>query len=225
MRIPESPANRFQEFFQMKQLLDELRINLVLDVGANTGQYASDVRALGYSGMIFSFEPVERSYERLRGAFRDDPQWQGRQVALGDKAGEMTMNVIPDLTEMSSLLQPRGSWPSIVEESVQVRRLDELFDEIAAGVPDPRAFLKMDTQGYDLRVFEGAAGCLERVHGLESELSVRPLYEGMRSYTEALATYDAAGFILAHVSVVSRDSDGELAELNCFMKRVDQRDA
>jgi FkbM family methyltransferase len=225
IRVPESPANRYQEFSQMAKILDELRINLVLDVGANTGQYASDLRALGYEGMICSFEPVERSFKRLEERFRSDPKWSGQRLALGDRAAEMTINVIPELTEMSSLLAPRGDRTGVEEETVQVARLDEMFAELAGGVSDPRVFLKMDTQGYDLAVFEGAAGCLDSVMGLESELSVRPLYEGMRSYTEALSTYEAAGFTLAHVSVVSRTAEGELAELNCFMKRADGADA
>lgn len=205
----------------MKKLLEDERIDLVLDVGANTGQYASDLRALGYQGMICSFEPVQRSFEQLKSAFQGDPQWRGWRLALGDQTGEMTINVVPSLTEMSSLLTPRGGWTGLEEEQVQVRRLDEIFDEASADVPNPRVLLKMDTQGFDLSVFEGAAGCLERVQGLESELSVRPLYRDMPSYTEALSAYQAAGFTLAHVSVVSRTAEGELAELNCFMKRAE----
>jgi FkbM family methyltransferase len=223
--MPESPANRYQEFFQMKKLLDDLRINLILDVGANTGQYASDLRALGFRGTICSFEPVERSFVELEAKFRDDPRWRGWQVALGDETTEMTINVIPALTEMSSLLAPRGDWSDLEQEQVQVRRLDELFDEVTTGVPNPRVFLKMDTQGYDLSVFEGATGCVECVMGLESELSVTPLYEGMRDYIEALSTYKAAGFTLVHLSVVSRGTEGELMELNCFMRRPDAANA
>ncbi len=131
----------------------------------------------------------------------------------------MTINVVPTLTEMSSLLSPVEGSSHLEQEQVQVRRLDEIFEEVTTGVPEPRIFLKMDTQGYDLNVFEGAAGSLEWTQGLESELSVRPLYEGMKDYVQALSTYQAAGFILSHVSVVSRGADGELMELNCFMRR------
>ena len=219
IRMPESPANRYQEFFQMKKLLDDLKINLVLDVGANTGQYASDLRALGYEGAIRSFEPVERCFKRLEAEFSGDSGWRGWQLALGDQTTEMTINVVPTLTEMSSLLSPVEGSSHLEQEQVQVRRLDEIFEEVTTGVPEPRIFLKMDTQGYDLNVFEGAAGSLEWTQGLESELSVRPLYEGMKDYVQALSTYQAAGFILSHVSVVSRGAGGELMELNCFMRR------
>lgn len=82
-----------------------------------------------------------------------------------------------------------------------------------------RTFLKLDTQGYDLRVFEGAAGCINWVRGLETELSVRPRYEGMPGYLEALSAYGESGFELSHLSVVARGPEDELCELNCFMRR------
>lgn len=76
----------------------------------------------------------------------------------------------------------------------------------------------MDTQGYDLEVFRGASGCMEHICGVQSELSLRPLYKGMPHYLEALAAYEAAGFELFNLSVVTRLGDGALVELNCFMR-------
>src|SRR3954451_16250806 len=215
MRMPESPSNRYQEFFHLKELLSSLQIDCVIDVGANTGQYASDLRAMGYSGLICSFEPVERTFRSLQEQFRDDRQWKGYRMALGDENGSGTVNVVPDLTEMSSLLSPKGDW-DVEPEEIEIRRLDEVLGETVEGT---RAFLKMDTQGYDLRVFEGAAGCLDSIQGLESELSVKPLYDGMPTYVEALSTYEKSGFDLSHLSVGSRGADGDLLELNCFMRR------
>jgi hypothetical protein len=86
-------------------------------------------------------------------------------------------------------------------------------------VQSSRIFLKMDTQGYDLEVFSGATGALDRVLGLQSELSVRPLYEGMPHYIQSLETYQSAGFDLYNLSVVNRIETGGLLELNCFMRR------
>ena len=77
----------------------------------------------------------------------------------------------------------------------------------------------MDTQGYDVEVFRGASGCIADVQGIQSELSVQPMYVGMPHYLEALTIYEAAGFDLYNLSVVNRMRDGGLLELNCFMKR------
>jgi FkbM family methyltransferase len=215
IRMPESPSNRYQEFFHLKELLKALEIDCVIDVGANTGQYVRDLRAMGYQGLIYSFEPVARSFRILEAQFRDDQRWHGFQMALGSQNARATINVVPSLTEMSSLLAPRGDW-GVEQEETEVRRLDEVLGEVLNGT---RTFLKMDTQGYDLRVFEGAAGCINWVRGLESELSVRPLYEGMPGYLEALSAYGESGFELSHLSVVARGPEDELFELNCFMRR------
>ena len=137
----------------------------------------------------------------------------------------MTINVIPSITEMSSLLTPRGDWPSIEQETIAVRRLDDLFADVVGPISEPRVFLKLDIQGYDLQVFEGASRCRDQTGGLQSELSVLPLYDGMPTNLEALSTFQNAGFMLTNVSVVSRAPEGQLQELNCFMRRnsVDTR--
>jgi hypothetical protein len=102
-----------------------------------------------------------------------------------------------------------------------VRRLDELFPSLMANAAAAKVFLKMDTQGYDLNVFQGAEGCITEIRGLVSELSVQPLYKNQPRYLEALATYEGAGFDLYHLSVVNRASGGGLQELNAYLKRRD----
>jgi len=113
------------------------------------------------------------------------------------------------------LLHPYRTEP----QPVEVKRLDEIFPSVTEGVPAPRVLLKMDTQGYDLRVFEGAVGALEPIVAIQSELSVVPLYAEMPHYTEALATYEARGFELRSMSLVSRTSSGSIQELNCLLTR------
>ena len=68
-----------------QRLLREHHIELVLDVGANAGQYATRLRDDGYRGQLISFEPTSDAFALLQDAAADDPQWQTRQLALGDK--------------------------------------------------------------------------------------------------------------------------------------------
>ena len=104
-------------------------------------------------------------------------------------------------------------------ERVEVKRLDCMFADLISAMPDPRIFLKMDTQGYDVEVFKGAGDSMRHVCGLQSEISASPLYKGMPHYLEALAIYENAGFELFNLTVVSRTPAGLLQELNCFMTR------
>lgn len=219
MSLPDESITRVQELVSLKHLLDLAKINCVLDVGANEGQFATDVRGIGFKGLIVSFEPLRQEFSRLQKTFGQDPLWRGFQFALGDKSGPAKINVIPHLTVMSSILQSTAKWRSVEIEDIEVRRLDDIFHAAISDLAEPRVLLKMDTQGYDLRVFQGAAQSLRHIHALHSELSVVPIYAGMPHYIEALDTFERAGFELFNLAVVSRTTRGGLQELNCLMAR------
>jgi FkbM family methyltransferase len=220
VKIPEPRIDRVIELIHLKRLLSILDVNCVVDVGANRGQFAKELRAIGYAGRIVSFEPIRLEFDRMSRHFSDDAHWKGYRLALGNEERETNIHVAR-LTVLSSLLNSISQEEKRREhiEKVSVRRLDTMFASLVEGIDAPRVFLKMDTQGYDLEVFKGAAGCISEICGLQSELSVQPIYEAMPHYLEALAVYEEAGFDLHNLSVVNRGSDGELVELNCFMRR------
>ena len=218
LNAPENPLDRFVEFTMLKQLLAKLEIDCVLDVGANDGQFAQNLRAIGYRGRIISFEPVPEVFARLCRAFQNDGAWSGHRIALGEETGTMRINIPPERTVLSSFLDLQEPL-EVRNEQVQVRRLDELLPTLVANAAASKVFLKMDTQGYDLNVFRGAEGCLGEIRGLVSEVSVSPLYKDQPHYLEALATYERAGFDLYHLSTVNRTSGGGLQELNAYLIR------
>jgi hypothetical protein len=105
-------------------------------------------------------------------------------------------------------------------EEVPVRRLDALLDEVTAGIPDRRLYLKLDTQGYDLEVFAGMGERAAELCAMQSELAVLPIYDGMPLMAEALATYAAAGFELTALYPVSRQSrTGRVVEFDGVLVR------
>lgn len=218
LRLPEAPLDRLGELIHLRQLLEQLRIDCVLDVGANEGQFAAELRGLGFTGLIRSFEPVRQAFDLLRARFAGDPRWSGFNMALGSVERSQEI-VISRQSVMNSLLEPLKRGDILRREIVSVRRLDALFDSDLGDLRNRRIFLKMDTQGYDLEVFKGASGVTDLLLGLQSELSVQPLYEGMPHYLEALQTYEAAGFELYNLSVVNRTDSGGLLEVNCFMRK------
>ena len=204
---------RLSEYLVREQVgwvLRATEATLVLDVGANVGQFGRSLRRAGYRGRIASFEPVRASYEKLARAAAADPDWQAFHCALGTSDGSTEINVDPGT--LSSLLPPTEfgrAWSDRLSETrtetITVRRLPSVLDEAAAGLPELRAYLKMDTQGYDAEVFEGARPVLDRVVGLQSELACLPLYDGAPRLPEMLTTYEAAGFETAGMFVVSHD--------------------
>lgn len=203
----------------VRDLLAMLRIDCVLDVGANRGQFAMELRRIGFDGRIISFEPIGAEFSLLKERFTRDQAWQGYQVALGsvEESRDIT---IPKLTVLSSFLEAVVQDKDSRVESIHVRRLDSVLPEILPDHSRRRVFLKMDTQGYDLEVFKGASGCIGSILGIQSELSVQPLYKDMPHYLDALSTYEGAGFDLHNLTVVSRTESGGLLEMNCFMCRA-----
>lgn len=122
---------------------------------------------------------------------------------------------------MSSLRTPRGVRPERLRtEQIEMRRLDAIIDDIVLDIPQPRLFLKMDTQGFDLEVFWGAQRTLDMIQGLQSELSAIPIYDEMPHSLETFDVYEKAGFCLYDLTVVSRNDASALLEMNCFMHLV-----
>ena len=76
------------QWAQLQQLLSHHRIRLVLDVGANIGQYAKGLRDAGFKGRIISFEPVLTAHAKLKKAAQGDALWTvASRMAIGDVRG------------------------------------------------------------------------------------------------------------------------------------------
>ena len=77
---------------------------------------------------------------------------------------------------------------------VPVRRLDAEIERLQNKHDFKRPFLKMDTQGYDAAVIRGAGAELQRFVGLQTEMSIHPLYEHMPTMVENLDLLMKRGF-------------------------------
>jgi FkbM family methyltransferase len=208
-------------------MLRELDVNCVLDVGANVGQYARRLRAAGYTGRIVSFEPVGEMFARLSAAAEDDPEWRVVNAALGSEDGTATINAMEG--SMSSLLDASEfgkSWSRKLSdmhaETISVRRLDGIYDDAVAGIDEPRVYLKLDTQGFDLEAFAGAGDRIKDVIGMQSEVACVPIYDGMPRWLEQLAVYEEAGYEVTGMFPVNIDRTSlRVIEFDAVMIRVE----
>lgn len=182
-----------------KLLLDHYHIDLVLDVGANAGQYASELRESGYSGMIVSFEPLSSAYTVLENASSEDSLWTAaNRMAIGNFDGEIEMNIAGNSTSSSVLgmldshVNAAPSSAYVGSELVQIRKLDTLAKDYMGDANS--IFLKVDVQGFEKQVLEGASTLLPRIKGFQLELSLVPLYEGQALFKEILEQMEQLGF-------------------------------
>ncbi|WP_435229121.1 FkbM family methyltransferase [Streptomyces sp. Tue6028] len=207
-------------------LLDRYEVNCVFDVGANAGQYGRQLRRLGYTGRIVSFEPTAEAFAKLSEAAEEDPDWWVYQVGLGRE--DATRSIHVGWNTMNSLLPPSDygkdrykRFARTRTEEIEIRRLDGMMDKALAGLGDPRPYLKMDTQGYDLEVFAGAGDRAGEFVGMQSEVATLRLYEGSPRMGEAIAVYEGSGFEITGMYPVSREAaTGRVVEFDCVMVRA-----
>ena len=210
----------------LPRLFEAFDINCVIDVGARVGDYGTLLRRAGYTGQIVSFEPVASNFAVLRQRCASDDGWTAYPYALGSSDEVSSINVMHE-SSFCSMLRPNdyGEQPFFLgnivdhQEEIQIRRLDRLFAEITRHIDNPRVYLKMDTQGWDLEVFRGVEGCLPHIVALQSEMSVRPIYHGMPSCDQALTVYRSSGFVESAFFRVNRDQLWRLVEFDCVMVR------
>ncbi len=173
-----------------RRVLEFHRIELVIDGGANVGQYASKLREHGYAGEIVSFEPASAAFERLERTARGDPRWSCRQEGLAAQRGSGELRLAANSVS-SSLLDATPALLACVpgarqaaSETVRLVRLDDLAAEL--GIARRPTLLKLDLQGYELEALRGAQASLATLALVEVEQSLLPLYEGDPTFEQLL---------------------------------------
>ena len=173
LRFPHSRiAADFNQWGNLIDLVRRLQVNVFLDVGANRGFFSQHLRMAGYQGRLISFEPIPEDCERISALATGDRDWTVCNYALGAESTskQFQVNLVGDnQTVLSSFLHLKHSNSSRAI-LVQVHRLDEVLAELIGPMASPRVFLKMDTQGFDGQVMEGASGCLKAIVGIQSEI-------------------------------------------------------
>ena len=214
-RLDQYPLDR-----HITVLFETFKIDYVIDVGANEGQFGEMLRRdVGYRGPILSFEPQHDVAETLRVKAAADGNWIVVQNALGQRAGRLEINVCASQT-FTSFKSPdpsartASSQAITRRESVEIRRLDSF--EIPAHA---RVYLKIDTQGFDLEVIRGATGVLDRVLTVQTEVAFIPLYKDVPDWRESVDVLGELGFVVSGFYSVSHDEAGRLITGDCLLVR------
>ena len=208
-----------------KSLFETLDIGVVLDVGANVGQYARHLRESGYQGRIVSFEPLTSAYKSLAEAATLDSKWTACHCALGSENGtseifvssnswsSSMLDILPDHTRAA----PDSKY--VNKEVISIKALDSLFDEyVSAG---EKVFLKIDTQGYTKQVLSGANNSIGKISGVFVEMSLVPLYAGEPLIGEVITMMYTKGFSLLAIEPEFVDkTSGRLLQVNGLFART-----
>jgi FkbM family methyltransferase len=208
-----------------KKLISNYSINKILDIGANAGQFATEMRDdLGFTGQIHSFEPLGAVFPILKKLADSDPDWTAYHYALGDENTEQKIN-ISDNTQSSSLLEMLPAHLDAAPESrytgneiITVKTLDSIFDDIYR--PGDNIYMKIDTQGYESKVIKGAINTLDRIGTIQLEMALTPLYRNEELFIDMYQSMVRYGYELVSIETgYVNENTGQLLQLDGIFHR------
>lgn len=222
------------------QLLKNHNIDVILDVGANKGQFASVIFQTGYKGKVVSFEPTSEAYKQLLAVSKFEPlnfknivngflkkknsKWfVAERCAIGEMDGETEINISKN-SESSSILQMCQSHLNaapntytVGKEKVNLKKLDTVAIPYLQSAKNP--LLKLDVQGYEDFVLRGAKKILPQLKGIMLEMSLVQLYKGETLYLDMIKKIENMGFELYDINPGWRDKNLKMLQMDCIFFR------
>jgi FkbM family methyltransferase len=201
-------------------------VSVVLDVGANVGQFADDIRKAGYTGRIVSFEPLSDAYAKLVIAAQGDHLWTvAPRCALASRSGVAEINIaansvsssILDMLERHVANDPKSAY--VGREAVTTTTLDEFLDR-NPDVASAAIALKLDTQGYEAQVLAGLDKWSSNVEVIMTEISLVGLYEGETTFVELYRMIEARGYRCISIEPACTDAHTyEVLQVDAIFER------
>ena len=207
--------------FRLKHFLDLKDIDCVLDVGANSGQFSQNLRRIGYKRQIISFEPILSAFNELKKNSTKDKKWDVFNFALGDSEKESEINIsqnslsssILNMKKEHLISEPKSKY--IRREKIQIKKLDGL-NEILKNYNN--IYLKIDTQGYEENILNGAKSLIKSIKGLQLEMSVYPMYEGQLLFNKFFEKLENLDFELWDIErTFSNPNTGKILQLDAIL--------
>jgi FkbM family methyltransferase len=204
------------------RLFQALEIDLVIDVGANEGQYAKLLRARGYQGQIVSFEPIPKAFNSLSSAFAKDANWKGHNIALADTDGISRFNVSANSVS-SSLLEVTSRSTAALNATQTLDAIDvrvqPLHQVMGGKLVSKNVHLKLDTQGSELSVIDGCGPSLAEIKSIECELSFVELYAGQPLVFTVMDRLYREGFRVVWIEGGFQNQQKELLQADALFVR------
>lgn len=208
-----------------KKILESYAIDIILDVGANIGQFAKQMRKdVGFLGRIISFEPVNSAFELLKINTGADPKWEAINCALGDVESKEYINIAGNLLSSSILnmlpshikFEPKSKY--IGRELINIKTLDSIINDLCS-VKD-NVYLKIDTQGFERKVIRGAENSLSRISTIQIEMSLVPLYQDELLFSEMHGFLSQKGYSMVFIEPEFSDKEsGQLLQVTGIYHR------
>lgn len=185
----------------------------LVDVGANEGAFIDAVSRLVSLKEVYAFEPQPQCHDKLRRVLASIPRGHLHRAAVGAKAGEIELFCMAN-SSMSSVLTPDAKVACgyadgdfVIDQRIKVP-LVKIDDVIPEGTEV--GLLKIDVQGYEVPVLEGAKTTLGSTRALLLEVNYLAHYQGGATYDDLHEVVRSSGFRTAGISAPYSGSNGPL---------------
>ena len=194
---------------------------LVVDVGANKGQFTLLALELFPKARIVAFEPLREAGARFGRAVGAEPRVRLIAAALGLSAGEAVMHVSgrDDCSSLLDIARLQELVPDAAMVGTEMVRIGRLQDFLGADEFIAPALLKIDVQGFELQVLQGCGDWLKRFAWVYVELSFCELYAGQALADPVIRHLLGAGFVFTAVYNLSCDADGKPLQADILFSR------
>jgi FkbM family methyltransferase len=201
--------------------IDKIEPDLVIDCGANSGQWGSIIKKEFPKINLISFEPISIAFEALKSRTQKSEYWEAHQLALSAHSGSTRMQLASNGGMSTSLNRP--SLHTHVHPEIRFTKGEEVavttLDQFK--FPAQKIFLKIDVQGHEADVLAGAVELMKSVVLIELESSFTPLYDSEIPHHELIAGLFRRGFIPLNFGNVHQDSKGRIWQLDTLLVRSD----
>lgn len=194
-----------KELLHSKQLLTN-EIDLVLDVGANIGQYANGIIENGYKGDIWSIEPLPNEFLILKKKSEKYKCWKVFNCAFGLKDSEGYINYYKKESVISSILEFHSDFnhqAEVIKEKIKIVNGDNFLKH--QPTRHKNIFLKIDCQGYEKFILDGLKKSIKYFKGIKIETSIQNTYNGESKYYEIIQFFRNLDYELWSVENIAMD--------------------
>lgn len=167
---------------ELEELLIDLELDTVIDVGSNKGQFVLLVEKIYKNIQIFSFEPIKEVYLKQKKFFSKNKNIEIFNFGLGSKNKDVVLNITKK-NDSSSILEIKNpdqlekKFEILEKRKIAVKTLDEVLSQFNLG---ENLLIKLDVQGYELEVLFGANKLLSRIKYIIIEIAENQFYKDQK---------------------------------------------
>ena len=212
--IPDEQKNSVQSY--LKYIIDSQKIDCVIDIGSNTGQFYTMIRSIGYKNQINLFEPLPTCWPILENITQKDRQSKIYRIGVGNEENSLTF--YETLNSVSSSFKKPFNESAIKRiHDIPIMPLENIFNKLPYN-----CILKIDAQGFEKEVIEGSINLLKFIKFIFMELSIFPQYNNEPNYIEMLNFMNTLGYKPIFFYPGVSNAENEIIQIEVMFKQKDK---